>query len=76
MTERLGQVAEALLSLDEFSHRTTQQVQAMSERLHHIASSGDELVSGARPGRQEAQELMAGWRRAVRATLSWARDRS
>jgi glycerol kinase len=27
-------------------------------------------------GRTEAQHFIAGWRRAVRATLSWARDRS
>jgi methyl-accepting chemotaxis protein/ABC-type transport system substrate-binding protein len=44
MSDRLGQVAEALLALDDFSLRTTQQVQAMAERLHHIASSGDELA--------------------------------
>ncbi len=55
MGERLGQVAEALLALDDFSLRTTQQVQAMSERLHHIASSGDELARFA----NEAEDFVS-----------------
>ena len=60
MTERLGQVAEALLALDDFSHRTTQQVQSMSERLHHIASSGDELARFASEAEAFVQVVQTG----------------